>query len=58
MNLLLPDVALQSLDAPSSGPTFPNLSTLVEVREFYDRYELAAKLPESVHSLFRANLCG
>jgi glycerate 2-kinase len=52
VNLLLPDVALQSLDAPSSGPTFPNLSTLVEVRELYDRYELAAKLPESVHSFF------
>jgi len=52
VNLLLPDVPLQSLAALSSGPTFPNLSTLVEVRELYERYELAAKLPESVRSFF------
>jgi hydroxypyruvate reductase len=37
VNLLLPDVPLQSLDALSSGPTSPNSSTLVEVRELIDR---------------------
>jgi glycerate 2-kinase len=52
VNLLLPDVPLQSLDALSSGPTFPNRSTLVEVRELMDRYALVPKLPESVRRFF------
>src|SRR5882757_4592739 len=52
INLLLPDVPLQSLDALSSGPTSPNNSTLVEVRELIDRYALGAKLPEAVRKFF------
>lgn len=52
VNLLLPDVPLQSLDALSSGPTFPNSSTLAEVRELMDRYALTARLPESVRRFF------
>ena len=52
VNLLLPDVPLQSLDALSSGPTSPNSSTLGEVRELIERYALAAKLPESVRMFF------
>jgi len=52
VNLLLPDVPLQSLDALSSGPTSPNSSTLVEVRELIDRYALDAKLPEAVRKFF------
>ena len=52
VNLLLPDVPLQSLDALSSGPTSPNSSTLAEVRELMERYALAAKLPESARRFF------
>jgi hydroxypyruvate reductase len=52
VNLLLPDVPLQSLDALSSGPTSPNSSTLAEVRELMERYALAAKLPEPVRRFF------
>jgi hydroxypyruvate reductase len=52
VNLLLPDVPLQSLDALSSGPTSPDSSTLEDVRVLVDRYVLAAKLPESVRRFF------
>ncbi|HEX4785549.1 MAG TPA: DUF4147 domain-containing protein [Candidatus Sulfotelmatobacter sp.] len=52
VNLLLPDVPLQALDALSSGPTSPNRSTPVEVRELIDRYALGAKFPESVRRFF------
>jgi glycerate 2-kinase len=52
VNLLLPDVPLQSLDALSSGPTSPDRSTRVEVRELIDRYALGAKFPESVRRFF------
>ena len=52
VNLLLPDVPLQSLDALSSGPTSPNTSTFGEVRELMDRYALDNKLPESVRKVF------
>lgn len=52
VNLLLPDVPLQSLDALSSGPTSPNTSTFAEVRELMDRYALDDKLPEAVRKIF------
>ena len=52
VNLLLADVPLQSLDALSSGPTFPNRATLSEVRELINRYALATKFPESVRNFF------
>ncbi len=52
VNLLVIDVPLLSLDALSSGPTFPDRSTLVEARELIDRYALGAKLPESVRRFF------
>jgi len=52
VNLLVIDVPLQSLDALSSGPTFPDRSSLVEARELIDRYALGAKLPESVRRFF------
>lgn len=52
VNLILPDVPLQSLDALSSGPTSPNRSTLAEVRELIDRYALSTKLPNSVRRFF------
>ena len=58
VNLLLPDVPLQSLDALSSGPTSPNSSTFVEVRELMDRYALDAKLPESVRKIFEQDYEG
>jgi len=52
VNLLLPDVPLQSLDSLASGPTFPNCSTLPEARDLIERYALTAKLPESVRAFF------
>jgi hydroxypyruvate reductase len=58
VNLLLPDVSLQSLDALSSGPTSPNRSTLAEARELIDRYALVAKLPESVRRFFEQGSVG
>ena len=52
VSLLVSDVPPQSLDALSSGPTFPDRSTLGEARELIDRYALGAKLPESVRRFF------
>jgi hydroxypyruvate reductase len=52
VSLLLPDVPLRSLDALSSGPTSPDHSTVAEVRELLDRYDLAPKLPASVRAFF------
>lgn len=48
VNLLVPDVPLQSLDALASGPTSPNHSTPADVRALVDRYALGTKLPESM----------
>jgi len=52
VNLLLPDVPLRSLDALSSGPTSPDHSTVAEVRNLLEKYELKAKLPPSVRAFF------
>jgi hydroxypyruvate reductase len=52
VSLLLPDVPLRSLDALSSGPTSPDHSTVAEVRSLLDKYDLRAKLPESVRVFF------
>jgi hydroxypyruvate reductase len=57
INLLLPDVPLRTLDALSSGPTSPDHSTVAEVRELLERYDLASRLPASVRAFFeRADL--
>jgi glycerate 2-kinase len=52
VSLLVPDVPLRSLDALSSGPTSPDHSTVAEVRELLEKYELAAKLPPSIRAFF------
>jgi glycerate 2-kinase len=52
VSLLLPDVPLRSLDALSSGPTTPDHSTVADVRELLVRYDLAAKLPNSIRAFF------
>jgi hydroxypyruvate reductase len=52
VSLLLPDVPLRSLDALSSGPTSPDHSTVAEVRNLLEKYDLKAKLPPSVRSFF------
>jgi glycerate 2-kinase len=52
VSLLVSDVPLQSLDALSSGPTFPDRSTPGEARELIDRYDLDARLPESLVRFF------
>jgi glycerate 2-kinase len=52
VSLLLPDVPLRSLDALSSGPTTPDHSTVAEVRELLAKYDLAAKLPNSIRVFF------
>jgi glycerate 2-kinase len=52
ISLLVPDVPLRSLDALSSGPTSPDHSTVADVRELLAKYDLNAKLPESIRKFF------
>ncbi len=52
VSLLLPDVPLRSLDALASGPTTPDHSTVADVRELLAKYDLAAKLPNSIRVFF------
>jgi hydroxypyruvate reductase len=52
VSLLVPDVPLRSLDALSSGPTSPDHSTVAEVRELLAKYDLNARLPESIRNFF------
>jgi hydroxypyruvate reductase len=52
VSLLLPDVPLRSLDALSSGPTSPDHSTVADVRNLLEKYELKPKLPPSVRAFF------
>jgi len=52
VSLLVPDVPLRSLDALSSGPTSPDHSTVAEVRELLAKYDLNARLPESIRTFF------
>jgi hydroxypyruvate reductase len=52
VSLLLPDVPLRSLDALASGPTTPDHSTVADVRELLTKYDLAAKLPNSIRIFF------
>jgi hydroxypyruvate reductase len=55
VSLLLPDVPLRTLDALSSGPTSPDHSTVVEVRQLLAKYELLPKLPASIRAFFERN---
>ncbi len=50
VNLLVPDVPLRSLDALSSGPTSPDHTTVLEVREILFKYGIAEKLPPTVRA--------
>jgi hydroxypyruvate reductase len=52
VSLLLPDVPLRTLDALSSGPTSPDHSTVADVRDLLSKYDLNAKLPESIRKFF------
>ena len=52
VSLLLPDVPLRSLDALSSGPTTPDHSTVAEVRELLQKYDLAPRMPASIRTFF------
>ena len=52
VSLLVPDVPLRSLDALASGPTTPDHSTVADVRELLAKYDLAAKLPNSIRIFF------
>jgi len=52
ISLLLPDVPLRSLDALSSGPTSPDHSTVDDVRNLLEKYNLKAQLPPSVNAFF------
>ena len=52
ISLLVPDVPLRTLDALSSGPTSPDHSTVEEVHEILEKYELSRKLPASVRNFF------
>lgn len=52
VSILLPDVPLRTLDALSSGPTSPDHTTVAEVREVLEKYDLAAKFPAAVTEFF------
>jgi len=52
VSLLLPDVPLRTLDALSSGPTSPDHSTVDEVHEIIEKYDLAKKFPGAVRAFF------
>jgi hydroxypyruvate reductase len=52
VSLLLPDVPLRSLDALSSGPTSPDHSTVADVRNLLEKYDLKEKLPPSIRAFF------
>ena len=52
VSFLLPDVPLRSLDALSSGPTSPDHSTVADVRELIERYDLAPRFPPAVRAFF------
>jgi hydroxypyruvate reductase len=52
VSLLVPDVPLRSLDALSSGPSSPDHSTVTEVRELIERYNLKSKFPASINRFF------
>ena len=52
VSLLLPDVPLRTLDALSSGPTSPDHSTVDEVHEIIEKYDLARKFPAAVRAFF------
>jgi len=52
VSLLLPDVPLRSLDALASGPTYPDHSTVGEVRDLISRYGLEFKFPPAVRDFF------
>jgi hydroxypyruvate reductase len=52
ISLLLPDVPLRALDALSSGPSSPDHSTVAEVRELLNKYDLLSKFPPSVRAFF------
>ena len=57
VSLLLPDVPLRSLDALSSGPSSPDHSTVEEVHEILDKYDLLRRLPAPIRAFFqRADL--
>ena len=57
VSLLLPDVPLRALDALSSGPTSPDHSTVDEVHEILEKYDLPRRLPAPVRAFFeRADL--
>lgn len=53
VSLLVPDVPLRTLDALSSGPTSPDHSTVAEVRQLLDKYDLLAKFPPAVRDFFQ-----
>ncbi len=52
VSLLLPDVPLRTLDALSSGPTTPDHSTVADVRELLQKYDLAPRMPASIRTFF------
>jgi len=57
VSLLLPDVPLRTLDALSSGPSSPDNSTVDEVHEILEKYDLSRRLPAPVRAFFeRADL--
>lgn len=52
VSLLVPDVPLRTLDALASGPTSPDHTTVAEVHELLEKYDLKSKLPPSIRSFF------
>jgi len=53
VSLLVPDVPLRTLDALSSGPSSPDHSTVSEVHEIIEKYNLGQRFPASVNAFFQ-----
>jgi len=53
-SLLVSDVPEDALDALASGPTLPDTTTVADCKSIVERYELLARFPASVRTLFES----
>ena len=58
VSLILSDVVGDDLDVIASGPTVPDASTYEECRMIIERYNLSARLPQSVSTHIRRGTAG
>lgn len=58
VNLILSDVVGDRLDCIASGPTSPDESTFVQMREILEKYSLLSEIPDSVLKVMELGLKG